>query len=591
MTTNSPALVLVGDSSAPVPESPPAADTRPLRRETDQPLSSLGHLLVEGHLITPEQLEAALERQERSPRRLGQILVDMGTTTPDAVLGVLSLQLGIPSTRVNAHTLNAKAVRYLPEKVARKHRVMPLMKIGRTLVVAIGGPVNLSVFDDLRFASGCHIQIVVGLEDEIQSALDRYYCDNWLGEETSEGNGEVVIEAPPQEEEPAEDEAAERSAVRVIERILNQGVGDGASDIHLEPTADSFRARLRVDGVLREVGYLSPNLGPALLSRVKVLGGLDITERRLPQDGRFGATVGARRVDVRLSTFPTIYGEKAVLRILDRSALRLELAALGMGGPMLETFRDLIHRPEGMVLVTGPTGSGKTSTLYAALTHIAETGKHIISIEDPVEYAVSGVNQGQTNEKAGFTFARGLRAILRQDPDVIMVGEIRDTETLSTAIEASLTGHLVFSTLHTNSAVGTITRLLEMKLEPYLIATCLLGVVAQRLVRRICRTCRREMAMPSGMGRLFPREVPAVLYRGAGCPDCRGTGYRGRVGLFELVPLTEELRQLVIEGASEAEFARVTAQRGLPTLRDECLALVAEGLTTLEEVVRLTQDR
>jgi type II secretory ATPase GspE/PulE/Tfp pilus assembly ATPase PilB-like protein len=329
-----------------------------------------------------------------------------------------------------------------------------------------------------------------------------------------------------------------------------------------------------------------------VVARVKVLSGMDIAEHRLPQDGRFSAVIDERRrLDLRSSTYPTVHGEKAVLRLLDGSGLRLQLDRVGLSGPMLQTVRDLIHRPEGIVLLTGPTGSGKTSTLYAALAEIVATGKNIITIEDPVEYSLPGVNQGQTNDKAGFTFAKGLRAILRQDPDVIMVGEIRDMETLETAIEASLTGHFVLSTLHTNSAVATIARLLEMGLEPYLLASSVLGIIAQRLVRRICSTCRAEVTTPPALRAMFRDGEPTTFFRGVGCPDCRGTGFRGRIGIFEVMRLSEDLRALVLERATEIRLLETARLEGMTSLREECLALVARGETTLEEVLRVTQER
>jgi general secretion pathway protein E len=317
---------------------------------------------------------------------------------------------------------------------------------------------------------------------------------------------------------------------------------------------------------------------------------MDISEHRNPQDGRFSATIGGRGLDVRSSTYPTIWGEKAVLRLLDRTRLQLSLDAI-MNEPALSQFRELVHRPEGILLVTGPTGSGKTSTLYAALAELAEMGKNIITIEDPVEYWLPGVNQGQTNHKAGFDFARGLRAMLRQDPDVIMVGEIRDSETLETAIEASLTGHLVLSTLHTNSAVATVTRLLEMGLEPYLLASAVTGVLAQRLVRKICETCREPIPMAEGVRALFKDDPPKTVFRGIGCPDCRGVGYRGRMGVYELLGMNDELRRLMYENASEADLLKTAKRAGLKTLRDSCLQLVREGVTTPEEVIRISQER
>ena len=576
---------------------------------------ALGTLLLGGELITEEQLAAAIDQQRRSGRRLGQVLIDMGATTPDAVLGALSVQLGIPGMRVNAYTVDQEALRALPEKVARKHNAFPLMKVGSTLTVALASLPDIQTIDDLRFASACEIRTVVALEDEIATALDRYYASDGIPHQLEPPAEEVIVEPPLVDRrnkeggdrrkvrygrratdytaaESAEiDEAAERSAVVTVDRLLARAAVDGASDVHLEPSHDTFRVRFRVDGTCRDVATFVPALAPAIVARIKVLSGMDIAEHRLPQDGRFSVTVGKRRLDLRTSTYPTMHGEKAVLRLLDRSTLRLQLESMGMRGPVLERFRDLIRRPEGMVLITGPTGSGKTSTLYAALAEIVETGKHIITIEDPVEYSLAGVNQGQTNEKAGFTFARGLRAILRQDPDVIMVGEIRDPVTLETAVEASLTGHLVFSTLHTNSAIGTVARLVDMGLEPYLLGSSVLGIVAQRLVRRICQTCRTKVPLPPGVAHLFGEQVPESLYRGQGCQDCRGTGYRGRVAIHELVVVNQELRHLIMEHVAENKLLESAVRNGTVTLRDECLRRVIEGETTLEEVVRLTQER
>ena len=589
----------------------------PTRRPAQQPSHSrpaLGAILRERDLITEDQLKAAIEQQKKTTRRLGQVLIDMGATTQDAVLGALSIQLGLPGIRINAYTVDAEAIGALPEKVARRHGAFPISKVGTTLTVAVATPQDLEATDDLRFASGCEIRTVVALEDEIAGALDRYYQTDGIPHQLAQEAEEVIVETPfvdrrtggdrrlgrgggrratdlLYENQDKFDEAAERSAVTILDRVLARAAGEGASDIHLESTLDSFRVRFRVDGTFREIATFAPQLAAPVVARLKVLSGMDIAEHRLPQDGRFSATVGTRRLDLRSATYPTMYGEKAVLRLLDRSTLRLHLETMGMRGKVLEQFRNLIRRPEGMILVTGPTGSGKTSTLYASLAELVETGKHIITIEDPVEYALSGVNQGQTNEKAGFTFARGLRAILRQDPDVIMVGEIRDPETMSTAVEASLTGHLVFSTLHTNSAVATVARVVDMGLEPYLLSSCLVGIVAQRLVRRICPTCRTEMPTPSGVAHLFPGGVPETLHRGKGCQDCRGTGYRGRVAIHELMAMNEELRTLILERASESRLAEAAARAGMMALRDECLARVMEGETTLEEVVRLTQDR
>jgi type IV pilus assembly protein PilB len=552
--------------------------------------TALGALLVERAVISEEQLTAAIEEQRKSGRRLGHVLVDMDLVSPEVLLEVLSEQLGVPTVRVNAYTVSQEAIAALPEKVARRHTAFPLQKMGTTLVVALATPKDLVALDDLRFASGCAIQTVLALEDEIVAALDRYYRDEWLPDLTQEDVDRVHIDSP-SALLLTRDEAAERSAVSMLERIIARAAGDGASDIHFEPRQDDFRIRFRVDGTFRDAAVLPSAMAPALVARIKVLSGMDIAEHRLPQDGRFSATVGDQRLDMRGATYPTIHGEKAVLRLLDSSRLRLQFDHIGMNGAVLQRMRELIHRPEGILLITGPTGSGKTSTLYAALAELVATGKNIMTIEDPVEYALPGVNQGQTNDKAGFTFARGMRALLRQDPDVLMVGEIRDAETLDVAIEASLTGHLVLSTLHTNSSVATVTRLAEMGLEPYLLVSSLIGVVAQRLVRRICSTCRAEVTTPSTLRSMFRDGEPQSYYRGEGCEDCRGTGFRGRIGIFELLRLSDEIAQLVIERAPEARIYDAARRGGMRSLREECLALVARGETTLEEVLRVTHDR
>ena len=554
------------------------------------PVKALGALLVERELLTEEQLETAIARQQKTGRRLGHVVVELGFVTPEAVLATLGQQLNLPTARVNAYTVTQEAIAALPEKVARRHTAFPLQKIGTSLLVAISSPADLGTLDDLRFASGCDVKTVLALEDEIRTALDRYYRDEWLPIGQEETAGAVVLDAAASNLV-ARDEVAERSAVAILERVIARAATDGASDIHFEPRHDEFRVRFRVDGTFRDVAVLGKELSPAVVARIKVLSAMDIAEHRLPQDGRFSATIKDQRLDLRAATYPTVHGEKAVLRLLDSTGLRLQLDRVGLTGSTLETMRDLIARPEGMVLVTGPTGSGKTSTMYAALAELAQTGKNIVTIEDPVEFALPGVNQGQTNDKAGFTFAKGLRAVLRQDPDVIMVGEIRDTETLDTAVEASLTGHFVLSTLHTNNAVASIARLLEMGLEPYLFGASILGIVAQRLVRRICTTCRAEVATPHALRVMFRAGEQHSFFRGKGCDDCRGTGFRGRLGIFELLRVDDDIRGLVFDRAADRALVDAARKSGMRTLREECLALVSRGETTLEEVLRVTQER
>ena len=550
---------------------------------------ALGDLLVRRGLITPVQLAAAGDLQKRTNQRLSNVLISQDLVTPEGILDTLSAELGVASTRLNVYTIDPQAVKALPEKVARRHLACPLVKVDGTLVLAVAEPKDLRALDDLRFASGCRLQLVAALEQEIGEALDRYYGETWESELPPVDDDAVVLVANPRAVD-VRNEEAERSAVNIVERLLVRAATDGASDIHLEPTPDGLKVRVRIDGAFHDITSYPATFAPAILSRLKVLGAMDIAERRLPQDGRFSATVDDRRIDIRSSTYPTLNGERAVLRLLDQSGVRLQLGSLGMAPHVLEQYRGLASRPEGIILITGPTGSGKTSTLYATLAELVESKKNIITVENPVEYAIAGVNQGQTNDKAGFTFARGLRAILRQDPDIIMVGEIRDAETLETAIEASLTGHLVLSTVHTNSAISTVTRLMEMGLEPYLLASSALGFMAQRLVRRLCPVCRKPYLVTPAERQMFP-DLPETVWRGAGCHECRGTGYKGRVGVYELVQSTEELRQLIIERAPESRLADCARRAGTRALREECLARFGGGLTTLEELMRVTQER
>jgi type IV pilus assembly protein PilB len=548
---------------------------------------ALGEILVERKTLTEDQLREAMTRQQRSRKRLGEILMELGFASPDAVLDGLSAQLGVPPTRVNSYTVTPEALTCLSERVARKYTAVPLLKVGSTLIVATANPRDLQALDDLRFAAGCEVQTMIALESEIQQALATFYGNPFTNDADEERASVVVDVAGPQLD--LHDQSTQKSASSIVDRILARGTRDRASDIHLEPTKHSLRVRFRIDGMLHEVAELLPVLAPAVVARLKVLAGMDIAVHRNPQDGRFSATINGKSLDVRASTFPTIWGEKAVLRLLDRSSLQRSVSNV-MDGRPLGAFRDLIRRSEGIVLVTGPTGSGKTSTMYAALAELAESGKNVVTVEDPVEYWLPGVSQGQTNPKAGFTFAQGMRAILRQDPDVIMVGEIRDPETLTTAIEASLTGHLVLSTLHTNGSVATVTRLLDMGVEPYLLASSLAGVVAQRLVRKACEHCKRPVPVPDSVKHLFGNNPPKTMYQGVGCAECRGIGYLGRVGVFELLTMNAELRRLINARATEEQILAAARESGLSTLSEEALRLVREGMTTLEEIGRVFHE-
>jgi type IV pilus assembly protein PilB len=547
---------------------------------------ALGEILVSRQVLTPAQLRHALTQQTRDRKRLGEILMDLGFADADVVLEGLSSQLGVPPARVNPLTVTAEAMACISERIARKYGAVPLVKTGSTLVVAIADPRNLQALDDLRFASGRDVQTVVALQSEIEEAIEAFYGNPFVSD--GEPTAVVVEMAGPQPD--LEDAAARESASSIVDRILARAATERASDLHLEPTRHGLRVRFRIDGLLHDVADLQPALAPAVIARLKVVALMDVAEHRNPQDGRFSATINGRGLDFRVSTYPTIWGEKAVLRLLDRASLNHSIPSL-MNERAAAAYQDLIRRPEGIVLVTGPTGSGKTSTLYAGLVELAEAGRNVITIEDPVEYWLQGVSQSQTNRKAGFTFARGFRAILRQDPDVIMVGEVRDSETLETAIEASMTGHLVLTTLHTNGAVASLSRLLEMGVEPYLLASTVTGIVAQRLVRRICEACREPLAVTAPHAALFGNDLPEATRHGAGCSECGGIGYRGRVGVYEVLRIDATMRRLLNARASEDELHDAAREAGLSTLRDEALDLVRNGVTTVDEFARVFYDR
>jgi type IV pilus assembly protein PilB len=561
------------------------ASSRTSRRRHTPPL---GEILIERNTLTADQLRDAMEQHRRLRKRLGQTIVDLGYASPEAVLDGLSAQLGVPPTQVNAYTVTPEAIACVPERIARKYTAVPLIKVGTSLLVATANPWDLQALDDLRFAAGCPIQPMIALESDVLAAIERCYGRGFAPKDDLDDHAVVVVDSPgPQLD--LHDELAQRSATALVDRIIARAVSDRASDVHLEPTRHHLRVRFRIDGTFHDAATLLPALAPSVVARLKVLSGADIAVSRTPQDGRFSATINARGLDVRMSTYPTIWGEKVVLRLLDRTALQLSIDRL-MDGRTRDLFRALTHRPEGLILVTGPTGSGKTSTLYAAVSELAEMGRNVTTIEDPVEYWLPGVNQGQTNVKAGFTFARGLRAILRQDPDVIMVGEIRDRETLDTAVEASLTGHVVLSTLHTNGSIATLTRLLEMGVESYVLASAVTGALAQRLVRRVCEVCAEPRPVSARNRHYFGQSVPATVLHSLGCETCSGIGYRGRIGVYELAVVDSELRRLLSKAATEDELLASARARGMRTLREQAIDLVREGKTTVEEILRVFHD-
>ena len=553
----------------------------------------LGEILVQEHLTTPDVIEQALARARTTGERLGEALVALGAVRAEDVLRALARQQGLPFLGRDELPSPLPIVKNLSPKYLRQYAVCPVSVEGSVLTVATADPLSPVVADDLRQSTGLAVKVVVSPADAILEAIDRTYdgaasplqriVEGMEDERGAEGEEDV---------NQLRDMAFEAPVVRLVNLLIENAIGAEASDIHIEPFEDTLRVRYRLDGILFEQEAPPRRLQAAVTSRIKLMAEMNIAERRLPQDGRIRVTLRGRRVDIRVSTIPTVHGESIVMRLLDRQSVFLSLEKLGFAPAMLARFEALIKRPHGIILVTGPTGSGKTTTLYGALDKINSPDRKIITVEDPVEYQLKGVNQIPVKPKIGLTFATGLRHIVRQDPDVILIGEIRDLETAEIAIQASLTGHLVFSTLHTNDAPGAITRLQDMGVEPYLVASTLEAVLAQRLVRRICAACRVSDAPSAADLSALALEVAAgtKLWRGRGCDECRGTGYRGRTGIYELFAVTEEARSLILRRAPSRDIRRVAVEGGMITLRLDGWAKACEGVTTVEEILRVTQE-
>lgn len=540
----------------------------------------LGKLLQNAGLITEEQLDAALAQQRKTGQRLGQILVSMGFLDERSLLEALEFQLGIPHVDLPRFSISQEVLATLPESLARRYGVVPLLRRGDTLLVAMSDPLNMYLLDALRSKTGFEIEPALSSAREIAQTIERVYdkIDTAQLEESAAGS------------------EAEGPVARVVNGILKQAVRERASDLHIEPQGGQLRIRMRVDGFLRDAGVEPASLQAALISRLKVMANLDIAEKRLPQDGRFILNLDGQNIDFRLSTLPTMGGEKVAIRILDRRRDLLELSQLHFAPKKLAQFKSLLKKPYGIILVTGPTGSGKTTTLYAALSELDAKQNNIVTVEDPVEYTLEGINQVQVNPRFGLTFANGLRALVRQDPDVIMVGEIRDRDTAQIAIEAALTGHLVLSTLHTNDSTGAVARLVEMGIEPFLITSALLGVVAQRLVRCLCPQCRKARALTqaelSWLLELGGSELVAgqpQLYEPQGCSGCGFTGFQGRAALQEILIPNEALWNSMLEGVPASQIREQAIENGMePMALDGCRKALA-GLTSLGEVIRVTQ--
>lgn len=563
-----------------------------------KPKKKLGDLLIENKVINYAQLQEGLRIQSQTGDRLGRVLVGLGYVTEQDITNVLEVQLGITQVKLGNTVISPELMKTIPETLVRQHQVIPLKKEGNLLTVAMADPFNVIAIDDLHIATGCQIQPVQAPEQEVNSAIQKYY-----GSQELMGKAIKEFEVTPSAESPVFDlddvpEAVEDEAptIRIVNSVIQQAIRERASDIHIEPHAQEVRVRYRIDGLLRDMMTLPRQSLASIVSRIKIMADMDIAEKRVPLDGRVQVKAKERSIDLRVSTLPTIFGEKVVIRVLDKSAVVLRLEQLGMSPEVLEDYRKLIHRSYGMILITGPTGSGKTTTLYSTLNEINSREKNIITIEDPVEYVLDDINQIRVNLKAGLTFAAGLRAIMRQDPDIVMVGEIRDSETADIAVRAATTGHLVFSTLHTNDAAGALPRLIDMGVEPFLVASSVHAVIAQRLVRLVCPKCQEAYQLPdNSLERRFLEikdGVPVTLNRGKGCHHCSDTGYRGRMIIHELLPITKVQRDLINAKASADEIRKSAREQGMLTIKQDGIQKVLSGLTTVEELMRvaMTED-
>jgi len=554
----------------------------------------LGNFLVREGLITPEQLEKALQEQKANGGMLGSNLVKMGYIEEPELMEFLSKQFGVPSTDPSKLDVDPEVIEMIPGNIVQKYKIVPISLEGQTLTIAMVDPSNIFIIDDIKFLTRKNIRVTVATESSIKLAMDRFYDAGAALEDVMQEFDEDGVDVVDSSEEldlgELESAAEQAPVVKLVNLILVDAIKKMASDIHIEPYEKSFRVRYRIDGVLYEVMKPPIKLKNALISRVKIMSRLDIAERRLPQDGRIKLKTKGREMDFRVSVLPTLFGEKTVLRLLDKSNLQLDMTKLGFEEKQLRDFKDAIYKPFGMVLVTGPTGSGKTTTLYSALSELNKTTENISTAEDPVEFNLGGINQVQIHEAIGLSFAACLRSFLRQDPDIIMVGEIRDFETAEISIKAALTGHMVLSTLHTNDAPSTVNRMLNMGVEPFLVSSAVNLILAQRLSRRICLDCKEEIEIPKET--LLDLGVPEEevggfkCYQGMGCTTCSQTGYKGRIALYEVMPMYEEIKELVLVGASGTEIKREAMRLGMLTLRQSGINKLKEGITTVEEVVR-----
>ena len=552
---------------------------------------SIGYSQVD--MLSGEQLRQARVIQSETGQAVDEVLVNLGFCTPESALDVLAAQAGLPLIQLTERDIDPRVIALIPAELAFRHHVLPLSVTPTTLRVAVADPFNTAAADDIRLVTGRDVELVFAPPQEIRRFVEEFYTRRMIADTNDD---EVqVLEEGSDEIADLETMAKEATVVKLVNLILRQAVQERASDVHVEPFEKEMKVRYRIDGLLHEAPSTPRRLQSAIISRLKIMANLDIAERRKPQDGRIKTRIAGREIDIRVSTVPTLYGESVVLRLLDRSAMNYGLAEIGMLPGMLRKIEEIISLPHGMILATGPTGSGKTTTLYSALRAAYTTEKKILTIEDPIEYQLDGVNQIQVHPQIGLTFASGLRSILRQDPDIIMVGEIRDAETAEIAVHSALTGHLVFSTLHTNDAASAVTRLLEMGIEHYLVASSVEAVLAQRLVRTICPHCKEprsdmETLREKFSGSDFTISPHTPLYIGGGCEHCKHSGYRGRTGIYELLVMDNAIRPLVMDRAPANVIRGMACQQGMQTLREDGWRKVLLGITTVEEVLRVSRQ-
>lgn len=548
----------------------------------------LGDILLESGIIDEQQLNIALAIQKEKKVKLGQVFIEENILSEDQIFKVLERQLGVPYIDLNNFYIDPKVPKIIPENIAKKHSILPIAINNGKLLIAMSDPLDIIAVDDVRLFSGMDVDISISTIDSIKRIMNNYYDGSDDAEKAVEEFNIGELNNAVEEVENESEDVASAPVVRLVNSIIIQASNQKASDIHVEPFEKEVRIRYRVDGELKEIMNPSKAMHSSIVTRIKIMGKMDIAEKRIPQDGRVEMNIEGRMLDLRISVLPTIYGEKVVIRLLDRNAIVVSKEQLGFTEYNLDLFDRIIKAPEGIILLTGPTGSGKTTTLYTILKELNSINKNIITLEDPVEYRLAGVNQVQVNAKAGLNFASGLRSILRQDPDIVMVGEIRDAETVEIAVRASITGHLVLSTLHTNDTAATISRLIDMGVENYMVSSSVVGIIAQRLVKRICPRCKEEVAMTDKEMKMLKLDAPIPLYKGKGCQYCSKTGYSGRIAIHEIMVMDREIRSMIDNQESIDAIKQRAIEKGMKTLNQTCVDLVKSGVTTIDEMVKIT---